>query len=147
MQRDCMDIGRVYSVLGMPSNVIRLPGQFNGLTMSHVVRKLGALASSGALPKTIAFDFGTLRFIRPAGVTFLNNLVEWLHVKRVSVEFSGLSPFSAAISYLDDSLFFERHLGDKLNEHSRPRNTTLPLKVVSQDESHMWLRTNFTPSR
>ncbi len=48
-----------------------------------------------------------------------------------------------AIKFLDDSLFFEQHIGSKLNPESSPRPTTRPLIEVRHTESHVWIRNNF----
>lgn len=129
----------------MPPALIHLPRQFDGQSMTQIVTHLNGAAHGGKLPPEICFNFSTLNFIRPAGVTFLNNLVGWLHVQKVKVTFAGMNLYSAPIAYLDDSLFFERHLGHKLVASSRPRSTTVPLQQVSQAESHMWLRTTLIP--
>lgn len=97
------------------------------------------------IPGQVTIDFSRLTFIRPVGITFLSNFISWLKSQGSSVALSGLERYSAPISYLDDSLFFERHLGQKLNQHSRPRSTTLPLMEVAHEQSHSWLRHQMMP--
>lgn len=52
---------------------------------------------------------------------------------------------SEPIKFLDDSLFFEQHLGEKLNKWSSPRQTTRPLVEIRHTESHDWVRNSFVP--
>src|SRR5690606_1131781 len=99
----------------------------------------------GDLPSRVSIDFTRLTFIKPIGVTFLSNFVDWLTSRNVEVTFDGTRTTTAAISYLDDSLFFEKFLGRKLNRLSRPRATTLPLVSVSHSSSHDWLRHEMIP--
>lgn len=97
------------------------------------------------LPPKLVFDFARLQFIRPAGVVFLSNLIDWLAEKGTRVSFSGCDTKREAIKYLDDSLFFERHWGSKLALESTPRDTTRPLLKIAQKDSHAWLEAEFVP--
>lgn len=128
----------------MNSPVVSLPRDFDGQAMAIVVKDL-INETGNKLPKEITFNFQSLGFIRPAGVAFLNNLVRWLQEKGAKVFFSGLDLHHASIQYLDDSLFFEHHMGQKLRPLARLRSTTLPLREVKHAESHMWLRMSFVP--
>ncbi|WP_145974836.1 ATP-binding protein [Ruegeria atlantica] len=56
-----------------------------------------------------------------------------------------MNKMSEAIRFLDDSLFFEQHMGSKLNAWSNPRATTQPLIEVRHTESHDWVRNTFVP--
>jgi len=105
---------------------------------------LAANAAAG-LPPRLVFDFSQLSFIQPAGITFLSNLVHWLAASGCQVLFAGLDRGTEALRYLDDSLFFEQHLGRKLHPFSCPRDTTRPLQKIVQAESHAWLRMNLMP--
>lgn len=69
-----------------------------------------------------------LAFIKPVGITILSNLTELLRKQGVKVSFRDHNGSSAAIRYLDDSLFFEQYLKKKIFEVSEVRATTLPLR-------------------
>ncbi|MFD2172445.1 ATP-binding protein [Tumebacillus lipolyticus] len=86
----------------------------------------------------IHFDFTRLGFIEPVGVTVLANLVEWLMKLGVQVVFKH-NIFRDSNKYLDDSLFFEKYLLQKLHHTSTPRATTIPLQAVTYQSSYQWL--------
>jgi len=110
------------------------------LVISRLIASCG-----GKFPPKIEIDFSTLGFIRPSGVVFLSNLIKWLAAGGATVSLTGLNPCRDSHRFLDDSLFFEQHMGQKLAWHSSPRATTVPLREVTQAESHMWLRTSLVP--
>ena len=97
----------------MSAPVIKLPHQFEGLTLSKVADDVVNCSPNG-LPPEIEVDFSKLRFIRPAGVVFLSNLIWWFHYRQTKVQLTGVGGESAALGFLDDSLFFEQHCGKKL---------------------------------
>jgi anti-sigma regulatory factor (Ser/Thr protein kinase) len=97
------------------------------------------------IPPEIDLDFSILGYIEPPCITFLGNFTRWFLNMGVNVTFSGMNLGSEAIKFLDDSLFFEQHLGKKLRPSSSPRSTTLPLKHLSHADSHSWLENEFIP--
>lgn len=54
------------------------------------------------------------------------------------MRFTGMNGSSPAINFLDDSLFFEQHVGELLDPASRPRNTTQPLVELRHSECVSW---------
>jgi anti-sigma regulatory factor (Ser/Thr protein kinase) len=125
-------------------HIISLPSRFDGSTMTRLID--GVVAAGGKqLPSEIVFDFSSLTFIRPSAVCFLSNLSHWLLRQEIKVSFRNVDLGTLPLKYLDDSLFFEQHIGKKIYPLSRPRSTTRPLRKVSNAESHMWLRSNFVP--
>lgn len=128
----------------MDAPTIELPGQFDGLSLSAVAADVVAKCPNGWPPK-IVIDFKSLRFIRPAGVVFLSNLVHWLHHHGTSVEFTSANVVSSPVRFLDDSLFFEQHCSAKLREGAAPRGTTLPLVKIAHKDSHAWLDLTLVP--
>ena len=120
-----------------------LPRQVSGNSIFLELQKF--LAANTKLPETVDIDFRNVTFIRPPGVAFLSNFTNWLIDQGAKVTFSNLSTERDAIKYLDDSLFFEQHLGEKLDPSSQCRSTTLPLKQVSRSECHAWLEFQFLP--
>lgn len=123
---------------------IQLPSTLCGSTLAKLAGDLVDGCPNG-LPKTITFDFSKLRFIEPAGVAFFNNLILWLHYQETHAMFMGHTHVTPSIKFLDDSLFFEQHLGKKLLPVSAPRSTTRPLEKISNDKIHSWLELNLIP--
>lgn len=128
----------------MSSLTLKLPGHLSGSSLCRVVSEFIRGCPAG-LPASVTLDFGSLRFIEPAGVTFLSNFISWLHHKSVRVLLANHTSGSEALRFLDDSLFFEGVLGSRLNAWASPRNTTKPLVNVHHDESHAWLRMELVP--
>jgi len=90
-------------------------------------------------------NFSQLGFIKPAGVTFLSNLILWLKSRNVDVRFDGHTGNTPALRFLDDSLFFQQHLGYPLNDRACVRSTTLPLMNVHHQDSFAWVRSTLVP--
>ncbi len=142
MPLDSRPILRRYGRMAAP--VVVLPLNLNGLTLSQVASEVGGHAKHG-WPPELVFDFSKLGFVRPAGVVFLSNLVYWLAEKRTRVKFIKADGDSDALRFLDDSLFFEQHCGEKVRSAAAPRGTTRPLVQVAHKDSHDWLQTNLVP--
>ncbi|WP_038384929.1 STAS domain-containing protein [Bradyrhizobium elkanii] len=128
----------------MSPPVVKLPYQFNGITLSQVAEEVARHAANG-WPEEVCFDFSGLSFVRPAGVTFLSNLIQWLHEKNTRVTLVNIGGRTAALNFLDDALFFEQHRGKKLREEAAPRATTRPLMRIAHERSHSWLQTDLLP--
>ncbi|MDE1988064.1 MAG: STAS domain-containing protein, partial [Alphaproteobacteria bacterium] len=94
---------------------------------------------------TIGLDFSRLSFSDAAGVTMISNLIEWLRKRGVTVDFSNCDPDDQAISYLDDTGFFETYWGAKLSPFARVRCTTYPFKRLHCSDSHQWIDGNVFP--
>lgn len=124
---------------------VDLPHQFDASSMHAFI---GKTINTSYLPldSEVIFNFSTLRFIRPSGITILSNLIEWLFVNGVVVKFILPSTYGSGkgcpIKYLDDSLFFEKYMGRKLLTTSSPRSTTIPLKTVKYEDSFDWIDSN-----
>ena len=131
-----MGSGKTKTVFQIPSRV-----EHNNIFLELQRLFLG----NPALPDVIDIDFAKLTFIRSPGIAFLSNFSYWLVDQGATVTFSNLDINKAAIKYLDDSLFFEQHLGKKLDLGSHCRATTLPLKQVARSECHDWLENTFLP--
>jgi len=120
-----------------------LPRRLEG---ANVFKQLSMfLEQNDPLPKVVKIDFSKVTFIRPSNVVFLSNFSQWLHVNGCKVRYVGMNVARDSIKYLDDSLFFEQHLGKKLDSSSQCRKTTLPLQNVARVESHNWLESEFLP--
>src|SRR5260370_28669523 len=129
----------------MDASVSPLLSEFDGPTVFGVAVDMVAPTREEKWPANLQFDFSKLNFIRPPGVVFLSNLLHWLNSKGTIVELINCDPNTAAISCLDDSLFFEQHCGEKLRDPASPRSTTQPLLKIAQKDSHAWLEANFVP--
>jgi hypothetical protein len=81
-------------------------------------------------------SFANLGFVKPAGATFLRNFISSLQEYNVTVFSSDHeNQRRPAFRFLDDSLFFQSHLGAPLNRYATPRQTTRPL-VQPAGSSH-----------
>ena len=122
---------------------ILLPSQFNEHT---IFTFLSSVIRDGKPVDThLEFDFSSLKFIDPVGLTVLSNTIKWLTKHGVTGCPINSSTYSAAVKYLDDSKFFETHLQSRqpLSPASRLRSTTLPLMHVEHSSAHNWLREKF----
>jgi hypothetical protein len=124
--------------------ILTLPSELEGFTLNRVTQAL-IDGCPDRLPDCVSIDFSGLTFIKPAGVTFLSNLIRWLTSKNVSVHFVGHNDNSDALRFLDDSLFFETHLGGKLSPLANPRPTTRPLVHARHERCHEEIRDRFVP--
>jgi hypothetical protein len=127
------------------SPVIVLPAQFNGWTLSRTAADIIRCWSPEGAPPEILFDFSQLNAIRPAGVVFLSNLIWWLYQQGCRVRFVGTEAPSAALSFLDDSMFFAQHCGNPLRRDAAPLATIRPLMQIAHERSHAWLEQNLLP--
>jgi hypothetical protein len=126
-------------------NLIFLPSQFAGREMTILASHVAAKVIDRVWPAGLVFDFSRLRFIRPAGVVFLHNLIGWLHAKSTKVFFRGHTANSESLRYLADSQFFRLHLGDHCKQQGTQRVTTCPLIDVKYEKSLGWTRLNLLP--
>jgi Histidine kinase-, DNA gyrase B-, and HSP90-like ATPase/STAS domain len=87
----------------------------------------------------IIFDFSSLAFVDPNGMTVLSNLLEWLQKRGTKIKFRNCDASKIAIQYLDDCGFFTIYEGAPLRIFASARSTTMPLRKISCAESHGWL--------
>lgn len=126
----------------MHANII-LPSNFTAQSLfAQVDQNFGQLND---IPQEVTFDFSKLSFVRPSGVVFLSNFTRFLVRNGCRVNYTKMRVDSRPIKFLDDSLFFEQHFGEKLDSLSSPRATTQPLLEVRHSESHDWTRNTFVP--
>jgi anti-sigma regulatory factor (Ser/Thr protein kinase) len=127
---------------------IDLPRRLNRDTMYALLKKV---ITKDRLPisNELVLNFSTLTvFIEPCGVTILSNLIHWLEYSGVNVYIladEDSSGIENPIKFLDDSMFFKEHLGEKLINTSQVRKTTLPLRQVNAENPMDWLINEFTP--
>ncbi|MCM3248663.1 MULTISPECIES: ATP-binding protein [Bacillus subtilis group] len=127
---------------------VKLPYRFTKDTMGLLIDKV---ITKDLYPKDqeIRFNFCSLNYIEPSGVTILSNLFQWLMARGVNVKMiaSKVVPSGSdnGLKYLDDSMFFNRYLGKTLYDNSKVRNTTLELQNVTYSGSYQWLESTFTP--
>lgn len=127
----------------MTSATFDMPPRSSG---TNLYRELGKLFRTfPERPSKLEINFGKLEFIPPPGVAFLGNMTRWFENMGTEVWFVDLDIENPAIKYLDDSLFFEHQGGGKLDPRSACRNTTHPLKNVTQPDAHGWLEFEFIP--
>lgn len=133
-------------ILDWRPKVITLPFRLNSDTMNVLIDQV--IDENHDLKyKKIAFDFGRLDWIDPVGIAVLSNLFEFLKKGGASVRYVGYQSRSGSevIKYLDDSGFFRQYLGKSLNEGAHLRGTTIPLKLVSHQQSFSWIENDLMP--
>lgn len=113
--------------------------------MSRVVADITTLIRNHGIGCEVHFDFSNLGFIRPAGIVFLTNMIHWLEAEGCRVSLNKPQVRTQACAYLDDSKFFEEHLGVPIWEDSRVRSTTLPVQLIRHERIHQWLRGDLIP--
>lgn len=98
---------------------------------------------------TINFNFSSLSYIEPSGITILSNLFQWLIKRQVKVILATPKNITGGkncpITYLDDSQFFKRYLNKYLTPFPSVRPTTRPLELISYSNSYQWLPDKFMP--
>jgi hypothetical protein len=80
--------------------VLSLPPQFDGSAIATLAEDAAKLAAAG-WPQELHIDFGTLSFVRPAGVVFLSNLIFWLHNQGTKVILLNIDLRTAPLIFLD----------------------------------------------
>ncbi|MNW51809.1 Histidine kinase-, DNA gyrase B-, and HSP90-like ATPase [compost metagenome] len=121
---------------------VYLPKYFNRNTMYELV---ASVLDEDMIPKSkeFEFDFTTLNFIRPVGVTVLSNLIGKLKKHGSRVGFTYYMPDRkkrfCPMAFLDDSMFFKHYLHETLDANSSLRPTTLPLADVTYEASYQYL--------
>jgi hypothetical protein len=114
--------------------------------MTRLARDVGRKARSPDVwPERLIFDFRSLKFIRPAGVVFLHNIIRWLQAKDCRVVFRGHTEDAAPLRYLHNALFFRLHLKESSSPGAESRPTTQPLIEVKHKNSHAWIRLRLIP--
>lgn len=120
-----------------------LPTTFDRHTMYSFISEI---IHENNQPKSdfIVFNFEKLRFIKPSGITILNNIIQWLQKQEIEVQFHipklpDRIIQTNPIKYLDDTGFFYLYLNENIFLDSQLRDTTIPLRNVTCDESYSWL--------
>jgi anti-sigma regulatory factor (Ser/Thr protein kinase) len=117
---------------------INLPTRLNSTGIYRLLRSV-ITTDQKPLDDEFNFHFNTLEFIEPVGVTVLSNLSYWLLKQGVSKVYWTVDKYTRCVDFLDDSLFFEQHLGEKVKKASSPRSTTFPLSNIKHQESWSFL--------
>ena len=121
---------------------IFLPSRFVRDNMYGV---LGQAITSDLQPadSKINFNFTTLSYIEPSGITILSNLFQWLMKRKVNVVLTWPKKIMGGrrcpITYLDDSMFFKHYLNRTLTPNAAVRPTTRPLEHIPYAKSYQWL--------
>ena len=118
--------------------IVGIPSQFTRHNIYNLIDRV-IDKDKEPMDHKINFDFSKLKFIEPVGVTVLSNLFAWLLKNQIECSLTIPVMHNYAIRYLDDSLFFEQHLGKKLDQSAAKRDTTISLQNVKCQESYDWL--------
>jgi hypothetical protein len=124
--------------------ILPLPAQLNGATLCRFANEFSSQCE-GRLPKEVDLDFSTLKFIRPSGVTFLSNFIEYLSHNRVKYYFNNHTTRNDPLKFLDDSCFFEMYTGKRIFHDSSRRMTTFPLRQIRNEQSHALVSNELVP--
>jgi hypothetical protein len=122
---------------------IQLPARFEAARLFPVIKE--HFGTFEVKPSAVDFDFSRMNFVFPSGIVFLSNLALFLVRQGSKVTFSGMDAGNDSVRFLDESLFFQQHLVEKLRPTSKPRSTTMPLMELCHAECHGWIRTNLAP--
>lgn len=115
-----------------------LPRELDELAIIDCIAK--CVSTHGAPKhKEVSFDFSSVSFVKPTGVTAFANLIRWLLKWGCIVSFVGTQSMTRALKYLDDSQFFKKYLGKTLGICSSIRETTIELAELKADSRHQWV--------
>lgn len=135
----------IWKILSRQELTVMIPRQLDRTTIYPLVQSV-LDENLNAKCSNITFDFSNLNFVRPAGVTVLSNLIEFLHKAGARTSFKNYEHLDhQAIAYLDDSGFFLHYLGKNLGRDSTVRGTTLPLKLVEYARSYEYMGHTLVP--
>lgn len=123
---------------------LNLSGRLDGHSLCVLIQRFVQDCGDN-LCNEAEINFAGLTFVTPAGVTFLSNFIFWLASHSVRVRLTGLDRGQAAVKYLDDSGFFEKHAGRRLSPTASCRSTTLPLCTVNSNAAHHWVDAEMGP--
>lgn len=121
---------------------VALPANFNRKSMYDFIEQV-INSDREPISDHVTIDLCNLDFISPAGITVLSNVQQWLVNRGVKVFYKTPKKTDdiekrSALCYMDDSLFFEQHIGEKWREYASPRETTQPLTFVEVESSFQW---------
>lgn len=133
----------IINILSSFEITVPLPYRLNRETIYSLVN---SVLEGDLTPKAnkVIFDFSSLNFVEPAGITVLSNLIEVLKKNKVKTSFSGLS-YKPSIDYLNDSGFFKHYLQKEIYQKPTLRGTTLPLELVSYSKSYEYMDFTLVP--
>jgi hypothetical protein len=138
----CRAAGGYPSIMAHMS--ISIPSQLNGAALCRFTDRF-AQQCGGKVPEEVMIDFSSLRFIEPAGVTFLSNFLQWLSYQKAVYKFVNHTMPNEPLRFLDDSSFFETYLGGSVFNFSSRRQTTFPLRVIANEQSHALVNDELIP--
>lgn len=132
----------------MSEKTVYLPNVFDNKSISELMNQVFDDGTNYEYEK-INFDFTTLNFIRPGGVTVMANLVSWLLKRKKKVVFVRHDIENAShrnresMIYLEDCGFFNVFGLDNTYSRGELRSTTTPLKKLEYSQFDQWLKTEF----
>lgn len=134
----------IWNVLFPVERTVLLPQRFNADTMLPFLSEVVDEQRDAKCSKVV-FDFARLKFVEPVGIVVLSNVIEYFRLLKCKVAFKNHSHSSPGIQFLDDSLFFQQYLGNKLFSKSRTRPTTIPLNLIHSRRAQDYLLNTLMP--
>jgi len=125
--------------------IVKLPAQLDGQGVMELASSASAYYTDGIWPTELYFDFSALKFIKPTGIVFLSNLIDWLDHNGCTVYFRYHQDDKDALRFLDDSQFFKVRLGETIREDASCRATTFELEKVENSYSSARLNQGLVP--
>lgn len=128
---------------------IHLPRRFVRSEMYNFLQEV-ITTDRNPVSEEIIFNFNTLNYIEPAGITILSNVFEWLKRRNVSTFINInhdriIGGSKCPLTYLDDSMFFNRYIDTTITNEPSIRPTTRPLELITYSHSYNWLHQTFIP--
>jgi hypothetical protein len=96
-------------------------------------------------PDLVVLDFEQINFVAPVGIALISNLVRWLQLRGMVVDFHLGKNLNQAVAYLDDCGLFESYFHRSLRPFAKPRPTTFALCKVEEAQSYAALEIKFVP--
>ncbi|WP_349743632.1 histidine kinase [Roseateles cavernae] len=134
----------IWNVIFPVKRTVLLPHYFNADTMFAFLAQV-VDEQRDAKCSTVVFDFARLSFVEPVGVVVLSNVIEYFRQLGCKVLFKNHTMSTGGVRFLDDALFFERYLGERVFPGSSPRSTTIPLGLIHSQRAQEYLLHTLMP--
>jgi hypothetical protein len=122
-----------------------LPKKINSAADFESVLPLFFKKYSDTPPSRVLLDMSECLFVAPIGLVLISNLIQWLKLWGVNVEYYSGASLKDGTKYLDDCGLFAAYFGQPIRKFARPRNTTMPICKLNNESGFALLETKFLP--